>query len=145
LALLRTAYEACLCDTAFLSMDALQDQAVQDLVEAMGAYITTNLTCGGSVDAAGLVMLLEMGQIEAVIAELPNCTWAGGSDWEGAFDEALSAIIESASETLADYHVCNNDALLQVKLVESFVQTGEVVPCDGDDPICHGPAWYYAP
>ncbi len=48
-------------------------------------------------------------------------------------------------ETLDDYHVCNNDALLQAKLMEQFVATGEVVACDADDPICHGPAWFYTP
>ena len=142
---LREAYDACLCDTAFLSLDALEDQAVQDLVQAIGSYITMNLTCTGSVDAAGLVMLLEMGDVDAVIAELDNCTWSGMASWDGAFDEALTAIIAQAMETLDDYHVCNNDALLQAKLVEGFVQTGEIVPCDGDDPICHGPAWFYTP
>ena len=145
LAALREAYDACLCDTAFLSLDALQDQAVQDLVQALGAYITMNLTCTGAVDAAGLVMLLQMGEIEAVIAELPNCMWTGTSDWDGAFDEALSAIIDQASETLDDYHVCNNDAQLQAKLIEGFLQTGEVVACNGDEALCHGPTWFYSP
>lgn len=118
---------------------------MQDLVQAIGSYITMNLTCTGAVDAAGLVMLLEMGDIDAVIAELPNCTWSGSTSWDGAFDEALTAIIAQAMETLADYHVCNNDALLQAKLIDGFVQTGEIVPCDGDDSICHGPTWFYVP
>jgi hypothetical protein len=145
LSVLHDAYDACECGTAFLSLDALQDQAVQDVVNALANYITMNLTCSGTVDAMGLVGLLQMGEIDAVIAEIPNCTWAAGSDWAGGFDEALNAIIMAAMETLADYHVCNNDALLQAKLIDTFVQTGEVVACDGDDMICHGPQWFYTP
>lgn len=142
---LSEAYDACACTTQFLSLDALGDQAVQDLVNALASYITMNLTCTGAVDAMGLVGLLQIGEIDAVIAELPNCTWTGATDWSGGFDEALSAIIAAAMETLDDYHVCNNDALLQAKLIDTFVTTGEVVACDGDDAICHGPAWFYTP
>jgi hypothetical protein len=142
---LHDAYDACECGTQFLSMDALEDQAVQDLVGALSDYITANLTCTGAVDAAALVGLLQQGDIDAVIAELPNCSWSAGNDWDGGFDEALQAVIAAAMETLADYHVCNNDAALQAKLIDTFVATGEVVACDGDDPICHGPQWFYAP
>jgi len=43
--------------------------------------ILDNLTCSGAVDAQGLVDRLQRGEIEGVIAELPNCTWSTGSDW----------------------------------------------------------------
>lgn len=142
---LQTAYDACLCSTSFLSLDALQDQVVQDLVAELSTYITDNLTCNGAVDTMGVVSLLQMGDIDAVIAEIPNCVWAGGSDWAGGFDAALGAIIATANEALDDYHVCNNDAALQAKLIQTFVDTGEVVACDGDDALCHRPKWFYAP
>lgn len=145
LASLRAAYDACECNTTFLSLDALGDDVVQDLVTELSQYILDNLTCTGAVDAQGLVGLLQQGEIEAVIAELPNCTWAMGFDWEGGFDDALGAIINSATETLADYHVCNNDAALQAKLVQGYLDTGMVTACNGDDPICNGPMWFYEP
>jgi hypothetical protein len=126
-------------------MDALQDAAVQQLVGAVVSYITMNLTCSGAVDAAGLATLLQQGDIAAVIAELPNCTWAAGHDWSTGFDEALTTIIAGAMETLDGYHVCNNDAVLQAALVDNYLTTGEVVACNGDDAVCHGPLWFYEP
>ena len=145
LASLRDAYDACECSTAFLSLDALGDAAVQDLVGALSQYILDNLTCGGAVDAQGLVDLLQQGEIAEALTELPNCNWAAGFDWEEGFDEALTAIIGTASATLADYHVCNNDAALQAKLIRGYVDSGTVTPCDGNDPICSGPTWFYSP
>ncbi|MCA9617697.1 MAG: hypothetical protein KC731_01670 [Myxococcales bacterium] len=145
LAALTQAYDACECGTSFLSLDALQETAVQDLVAELSSYIEANLTCTGAVDAAGLVMLLQQGDIEAVITALPNCSWAGGTGFEGGFDEALQAVIDAAGETLADYHVCNNDAALQAKLIDAFVASGEVAACDPDDALCHGPLWFYEP
>lgn len=142
---LSAAFDACACGTSFLSLDALEDDVVQDLVAELSQYILDNLTCAGDVDAQDLVDRLEQGQIESVIAALPNCTWSSGFDLEGGFDEALAATLSAVSETLADYHVCNNDAALQAKLVEGYVATGEVTACDGADALCSGPMWFFAP
>lgn len=138
-------YGACECGTQFLSLDALQDTAIQKLVQEVSTYVTDHLTCSGSVDAAGLVQLLQQGDISGVIAELPNCTWDAGSDWAGGFDAALQKIIAAANETLSDYHVCNNDAELQADLVTRFQTTGKSSACDADSALCHGPKWFYTP
>ncbi len=140
-----TNYQACECGTQFLSLDALQDAAIQKLVQEVSSYITAHLTCSGSVDAAGLVTLLQNGDISGVIAELPNCTWDAGSDWAGGFDEALSKIIAAANETLADYHVCNNDAELQADLFTRFQTDSKAGACDADSDLCVGPKWFYTP
>ena len=58
-------------------------------------------------------------------------------------DKALDRAIRP--KTLADYHVCNNDASLQAKLVQSYTSGGQVGSCDGQDPICHSPLWFYSP
>ncbi len=142
---LATAYEGCECGTAFLSMDALGDATIQSLVAKLSDYVTAHLTCTGAVDAAGLVQLLQQGDIAGVLSVLPNCTWDSGSDWSGGFDSALQEIITAAQETLADYHVCNNDARLEAGLIEAYGQSGQVGACDGQDAICHGPLWFYNP
>jgi hypothetical protein len=90
-------------------------------------------------------MLLQQGDIDAVLAELPNCSWAAGEDWAGGFDQALESIIAAAQETLADYHVCNNDAALQTKLFDDYTASGNVPACDGGDALCAGPMWFYEP
>jgi len=41
--------------------------------------------------------------------------------------------------------VCNNDAALQAKLVQGYLDTGTVTACDGDDALCSGPTWFYDP
>lgn len=140
-----SAYEACECGTKFLSMDALGDAAVQKLVAEIKAYVLAHLTCTGSVDAAGLVQKLENGDIAGVLAVLPDCSWASGFDWSLGFDDALGKIVAAAQETLADYHVCNNDAELQATLFDGFRKSGAVTACDGAGSLCHGPKWFYAP
>lgn len=142
---LAVAYEACECGTQFLSMDALGDATVQTLVGKLSEYITAHLTCTGSVNAAGVVQLLQTGDIPGVLAALPNCTWESGSDFAGGFDTALLEIIGAAQETLADYHVCNNDAKLEAALIKEYQSTGQVGTCDAEGPVCHGPLWYYVP
>lgn len=142
---LANAYEACECGTKFLSMDALGDAAVQQLVKELSDYATAHLTCTGAVDAAGLVQKLQAGDIEGVLAVLPNCTWDSGSDFSGGFDAALKKIIAAAQEALSDYHVCNNDAELQAALFDSYRQGGGVGSCDAQSPLCAGPKWFYAP
>ena len=85
---------------------------VQKLVAEIEQYVLAHLTCTGAVDAPGLVQKLKAGDIAGVLAVLPSCTWEAGFDWSLGFDDALGKVIAAAKETLADYHVCNNDACL---------------------------------
>jgi hypothetical protein len=140
-----SAYESCECGTGFLSMDALGDAAVQKLVAEIEQYVLAHLACTGAVDAPGLVQKLKAGDIAGVLAVLPSCTWEAGFDWSLGFDDALGKVIAAAKETLADYHVCNNDAELQATLFDGFRKTGAVTACDGSGATCHGPKWFYAP
>ena len=104
-----------------------------------------HLTCTGAVDAEGLVQKLETGDIAGVLEVLPSCTWAAGFEWSLGFDEALAKIVAAAQETLADYHVCNNDAELQATLFDGFRKNAQVTACDGSSDLCRGPKWFYAP
>ncbi len=141
------AYEACACEpaTSFLSMDSLGDAAVEELVTNLIVYLQQNLTCTspGGVDA--LIQNLQNGEIDLVIADLPSCTWAGGTTFEGGLDEALTTLLEQTQEVLSGYHVCNNDALLQANMFEEFAASGDIVACDNTTAVCQGPLWLYEP
>ena len=139
------AYTACECDTQFLSMDALSDSVVQDLVGEITSYVAANLTCSGPVTADDVAMMLSQGDIEGVLVALPDCAWSSGTDWDTGLDQALEAIIAAESETLAEYHVCNNDAMLQAELIEAYATDASVGSCGPMSPLCRGPAWYYEP
>ena len=142
---LQAAFEACECGTTFLSMDALEDEAVQSVVGELATYIEANLQCAGAGGTAALVEALRAGDIDSVVAALPDCVWADGRGWDEGFDGALETVISASNESLGDYHVCNNDAALQTELWRGFEMTGEVVACNPDAAACHGPTWLYAP
>jgi hypothetical protein len=142
---LSAAYSACECDTQFLSMDALSDSVVQELVGNITSYVVANLTCTGPITAEDVATMLSEGDIEGVLAALPDCSWANGTDWDTGLDQALQAIIAAANETLAEYHVCNNDAMLQAELIDGFAASGVVGVCGPASPLCRGPAWYFEP
>jgi hypothetical protein len=133
------AYRSCECTTSFISLDSFEDESVEQLLAALESYITANLSCTGAAPAELLAALLEQGEINTVLAELPNCSWNSGASWVGAFDDALSSIDAQAQ------HVSNNDALLQAALLQTYAANGSAVACDGLGALCVDPAWYYEP
>lgn len=138
------AYRACECapGTRFLSLEALQDTAVQSLVGALVLYVQSHLTCTGAVTATQVVDALRMGRIAEVIAALPSCSWNADSGLGQGFDDAVQRAL---SATLSQYHVCNNDASLQAQLFGTFQATRAVRACDNSSATCHGPRWFYDP
>ncbi len=144
---LATAFEACDCEasTQFLSTDALDDAGIQKLIGSLTDYMSQNLVCEGDVDADGLAELLLSGQVAAALAVLPNCTWSDDRSLEEGLNDAVLALEDEGEATLAGYHLCNNDASLQVELFKGFSQTGVVNSCDSTSPLCAGPQWFYTP
>lgn len=143
---LADAFDACSCDaeTTFLSLDSLSDTVVEDLVEEVAGYLLENLTCAGP-STQEVVSKLTTGDIDGFLVGLEVCAWTDGATFEDGLDEALAAIIAATSETLADYHVCNNDAVLQAGLIDGFSASGEVYACDATSAACKGPLWFYEP
>lgn len=139
------AFEACECGTTFLSLDALDAELVESLVGELSMYLGANLECPGDGGVEAVVAALQAGEIDRVLELAPECRWTEGRSWEEGFDAALEAALSVSAEALADYHVCNNDAVLQASLWGRFVDTGEVVACDVASPSCDGPLWYYIP
>lgn len=138
------AYRACECapGTRFLSLEALQDTAVQSLVGALIGYVQLHLACSGGVTVSGLVDALRAGRITDVIAALPSCQWNAGSGLAAGFDSAIQSAL---SATLAQYHVCNNDAYLQAQLFGTFQASHFVRACDNTSAACRSPRWFYEP
>ncbi len=138
------AYRACECapGTRFLSLEALQDTAVQSLVGALIGYVDAHLACAGGVTAAQVIDALRNGRIAEVIAALPMCSWSAGSSLASGFDDAITRAL---STTLAQYHVCNNDAFLQAQLFGVFQAEHVVRACDNTSAACRSPRWFYTP
>ena len=143
---LADAFEACSCDgeTTFLSLDSLSDTVVSDIVVELSQYLSDNLVCEGTTPEE-IVNHLANGEVEPAIGKLSYCSWSSGKSLEEGLDEALAAVIAATSDSLKDYHVCNNDAVLQAELVASFDETGKVVACDAAVDACRGPLWFYVP
>jgi len=139
---LATAYESCECGTTFLSLDALSDTAAMDLVTELATYLNANMTCPAAAGGVGqLISDLMAGDIAAVLALGPMCTFTAGS-WQEGLNDALATVVAVTSDVLADYHVCNDDALLQAGLWDAYVSTGTVSACDPGAALCSGPEWF---
>lgn len=136
------AYLACSCEseTEFLSLDSLQGELAEGLLGTVIGYVETNLTCPGTT-LDDLVAALEMGDVETATAIFPTCTWAGGTSFEAGLSEAFAEIVAETGELLADYHVCNNDAAVQMALFDRFAADGSLACARGD--ACRGPLWLY--
>ena len=142
LALMDT-YRTCDCDdeTEFLSLDSLQGDLAQSLLDTVGGYLQTNLSCPG--DTLGdLLTALQDGDFETALAVFPTCSWVGGTSFEDGLSEAFAALLDETGAALADYHVCNNDAAVQKGLFDGFVADGSLA-CPGGE-VCRGPLWFYS-
>lgn len=141
------AYRRCEClpVTEFLGLDLVEDSEFQQrLLEAVADYAEARIRCEASVSRAEIVGHVQARRIDQALAGLDSCSWGSDAGWEEAFQTAFGEVVDDVSE----YHVCNNDALLQTGLWGRF-QSGEPLPsCEDHDElesICRGPQWYYEP
>ncbi len=142
---LAAAYRHCDCDgaTKFLSLDSLDANLAKQLLAKVEAYLGANLECPEGTDA--ILRALNEGRIDDALAALPECTWKDGKSLEAGLDEAMATLAAESKQELGAFHVCNNDAELQADLFATFAASGKIRECDSGAPMCHGPAWFYAP
>ena len=138
-------YRACSCATRFLSLDALSDEAVVAVLAELQAYAKVHLRCPSKTAGADAMKQLSQGDVAAMTKTLTACTWNDSHTWQTAFDAATTKFASSANKALADYHVCNNDARLQVELIQAFAAGDKAAECDVSSEICAGPLWFYSP
>jgi hypothetical protein len=143
------AFQQCECApaTEFLSMDALKsnDEMMKQILAGVTSYVEDHLVCAGEVTTSDVVGLLNALDFEGVLAALPSCSFAAGSGWAEGLDEAAQSVVAGLQQTLAGYHVCNNDAKLQAELFATYAAEGIVRACDNSSALCQGPAWFYTP
>ena len=143
---LQSAYEIAICDNGESKfLDLTEGEGVLEkvfLTELRDIIFSDDeFTCSGSVNKDSIIAFLEAGDVHKVIAEIHKCSWTS-SDWLIAFEAALGKAIEDLGHAVDEYHVCNNDAIMQVEMVKAFIATGEVPVPSGD---CNGPIWLYVP
>jgi hypothetical protein len=138
------AYEACDCDgdTEFLSLDTLQDETAAALLETVAGYLQANLVCEGD-GTSEILGALQTGDVTTALTILPSCAWADGGSFEEGLNAAFAELLVATNELLADYHVCNNDAVVQKALFDGFAESGAIACSTGD--LCRGPKWLYTP
>ncbi|MCK5775199.1 MAG: hypothetical protein KAH25_03435, partial [Bacteroidales bacterium] len=78
-----------------------------------------NFICNGTVTVSKVIAYLRRGEISQVVTELENCGW-GQAKWSLVFETVLGDVVNDLGHNLSDYHVCNNDAALQVDLIKNF-------------------------
>lgn len=141
-------YMDCACEpnTPFLSMYSLDESLVPDLLKEFISFVEdSGLKCGDDgADTDSFITALTDRDFETALHIAPTCDWTGGNA-ESGLNDALQHVLANTSETLADYHVCNNDAKLQASLFRGFASTGTLTACDRSSAACKGPLWFYEP
>jgi len=141
------AYKGCGCDEKqFLSMDKLKGDVGEKLLGDVVKTIEENagLTCSNTGGKEALVAALKAQDFEKAISIVPQCSFEGG-DLGATLDKALGEVAKSTSGTLAQYHVCNNNAALQAELFERFKTKSTIDACTAQSSLCKGPKWFYNP
>jgi hypothetical protein len=141
------AYQSCQCDptTQFLSLDNVPDATMQQVMTTVLQYLSQNLYCPGSPSTSDVVNMIQNGDYQDAAAAMPQCAWADGTSFDDGLQQAATQVLGHVGQTLAGYHVCNNDAMLQAGLFQAFAAGNGVVACDSTASVCAGPSFFYNP
>lgn len=145
---LEEAYTDAVCDSdknLFLDLDNSKQVLAKSVLDGLIEYIlddTNNFICQDSnITKQEIVELLINNKISEFLVISKKCNW-DLVQWEKAFETVLVNSIEDLGHNLEDYHVCNNDADLQVQLIKNFQQTGKI---EMPEKKCVGPMIFYFP
>jgi hypothetical protein len=143
---LQSAFDEAICDDGtrkFLDLAVASSVIEETLLEEVTDFVfgDENFACSGTVNKDSVIAFFEAGDIHKVVAELSKCNWTK-EDWLIAFEAGFGKVVGDLGQALEEYHVCNNDAAMQVELIKTFMSTGEVVAPIGD---CAGLEWYFVP
>lgn len=141
------AYQSCQCDptTQFLSLDDVPDPTMQQVLTTVLQYLNENLQCPGSPATSDVVYMIQNGDYVDAAAAMEQCTWNGGTSFDDGLQQATAQVLAQVGQTLDGYHVCNNDAMLQASLFETYAAGNGVVACDSTTSVCAGPRFFYDP
>ena len=145
---LQTAYEGATFDNGttntFLNLTDGTAALEASLITGIKDYFSdgaNGIPNDGDITKDSLITLYNAGLYKEFGSHLPSFSWTQ-TNWTTAIETVLGDILSSTGENLSDYHVCNDDADLQVRLVKNFIATGKIeVPTKDND----GPMLYYTP
>ena len=144
---LQNAYMNAVCDdneSRFLTLEHVDSSIAQlfhedlgDVLGQDGSFSCTDLP----IDS--LLSWLNQGTtgFGKIATSINACNYTM-EDWRFAFEQSLKNTVFDLDHLYDNYHVCNNDAYKQVRLIENFIETGIIEIPEGD---CNGPMWYYSP
>ena len=146
---LEQAYIDAICDTengkplnTFLSMVEGKSELEKVVLESLGGFITANNNfTHGNLTKEAVLQIIASGDVAKLMPLLQ-----GSSLTEIQIISAFNTILRNSfvklGNDLSNFHVCNNDADLQVKLIKNFISTGKTqIP----ERKCTGPMIYYYP
>ncbi|MCK5847206.1 MAG: hypothetical protein KAG84_07190 [Bacteroidales bacterium] len=145
---LQTAYEGATFDNGtsnkFLNLTDGTAALEKSFIDGIKDYIsdgTNGFPDDGDISKTDLIALFAAGNYKEFGSHLPSFSW-DKAKWTIVIETILGDILSATGDNLADYHVCNDDADLQVRLVKNFIATGNIeVPTKDND----GPMMYYTP
>ena len=143
-------YKKAICDTVdgkpyntFLSLVSGKEELAKVVLQSLGEFVTNN---DHSFSHPGMtkeqvLQLIASGDVSKLMPLLANSTMTP-SQLKTAIHNILKNAFEKLGKDITSYHVCNNDAALQVELIKNFIKTGEV---QMPQRKCEGPMMYYFP
>jgi hypothetical protein len=147
---LEEAYVYATCDSVdgkpfntFLSMVEGKAELEKVVLKSLGDFITddSNNFSHGNLTKEEVLQLIHSGDVSKLMLLLQG---SGLSEAQliTAFNMILKNAFTELGHDIKDFHVCNDDANLQVELVKNFISTGKV---QMPERVCDGPMIYYFP
>ncbi len=144
---LQAAYKKAIYDDdthQFISLTNGKTVLEKSFLDGLKDYLAdgaNGLVCTGSVTREKLLAFLKAEDFHGFAVAMESCSW-GKDEWETAFETILNDVVSELGYDLLDFHVCNDDASLQVGLIKHYIETGEIeIPRKQND----GPMWYFKP
>ena len=143
---LQRKYEIASCDYfggKFLGLSSVESLVEHAIIDNLKDFVndSLNFQCTGSVTKADIITYIDNHEFDKVIAAIGNCNW-DLIHWEKAFEFAIHNAIIDLGHEINDYHVCNNDAAYQVRLINNFIVGHKDIITAKD---CNGPQIYFIP
>lgn len=127
----------------FLDLENGEGELAKGFLSGLKHYIADGdnlFTCEGT-NKADIIRLFELKKFNEITKKIDACNFTK-TDWSFAFAEVLGDVLGDFGHNINDYHVCNDDAVLQVDLIKNYIKTGEIkIP----ELVNDGPMWYYTP
>lgn len=141
---LLAAYKTAECSAStFFSLGKLDKGPAKDMFNTIRAAVEQDVKCTGTGKQELLTALSAADSAKATAA-WKKCTLPLDKA-QSAFEKGLLAAEQASHVDLAGYHVCNNDAMMQTKLMRDFRSTRKIPTADAMTALCKGPAFFYDP